>query len=180
MVPKPAIKGGFLTTVQKDHQSIEKKELPSWQFIVAALIILIAGWLWSQRLAEQALLKTERQLAANRIDFAPLIETKVASQNDPLPLVKLGRTLLSTNSPQLAIIPLQKATELSPRYRDAWYLLGYSYVQLANQAAHLKKKNEQQEALIKAKAALTEAQEIDASHQPTFDLLQELDQQLGT
>ena len=136
--------------------------------ITAACLLILAGWLWSGRLAQAAY---EEQLSAindSTTEQVELLKRRISEQTDPLTLVATGQSFLESKSPRFAAVVLEQAVKLQPEYRDAWYLLGYSYLELSNsniEPIHYR---------TKARNALETALAIDANYQPAKDLLAQL------
>lgn len=147
--------------------------MPSYRQIqfTAIVLILAAGFLWSQRLATQTLEASHLKINLETTDQLQLVQEKVATKNEPLQLLEFGRKLLASGNPRFAVVAFERATALQPKMRDAWYLLGYSYAQVA-------KKSENTtlavEAVRKAVKALETAQKLDPGHKLTNDLLKQL------
>lgn len=139
--------------------------------LTAIFLILLAGFLWSQRLGQQAYESSQHQRDNFLAEQLAVVEKKVSAYEDPIQLVTFGRKFLSAGNPHFAIVPLERATALQSDYRDAWYLLGYSYSQAANDTTDPIAK---QQALEKAAEALQAAKAIDPEHQLTNDLLRQL------
>lgn len=142
---------------------------------IALFLILVAGFLWSQNLSREHLNREVAALQSAETDHLDKIEERVAEMDDPIALVDMGRKFLSAGNPRFAVVPLQKATELKPGYRDGWYLLGYSYAEIANSyGTDARKLNDKQTAMNKAADALLQARKIDPGHKATNDLLAQL------
>jgi tetratricopeptide (TPR) repeat protein len=143
--------------------------------IGALILVLLAGFLWSQKLSRSYVQRTIDQLRQTENDQIGMVEERVAANNDAIELVNMGRKFLSAGNPRFAIVPLEKAVEIRSDYRDSWYLLGYSYIQAANELrTDVHKVVQRQELLQKAVVALQKAKSIDPSHEATNDLLAEL------
>lgn len=143
--------------------------------IVAIILTLAAGYLWASRLAADATRQELTKIDRSLTEQTAILEKRVGQKNNPFELVNMGRKLLKAGSPQFAIVPLLRATKLKSGYRDAWYLLGYSYLKLANQTTDPLRVKEKQEHLGKAEASLRRAFLIDPNHEPTKALLEQLD-----
>jgi hypothetical protein len=142
---------------------------------IALFLILTAGLLWSQKLSREHLNQNVAALQAAEIDQIDKVEQRIADINDPIALVDMGRKFLAAGNPRFAVVPLLKATELKPGYRDGWYLLGYSYLEISNMyGSDTRKSADKQVALNQAADALLQARKIDPAHQPTADLLAQL------
>lgn len=148
-------------------------QLRQLQF-AAVILLLLAGYLWSHKLSDQYLQRSIAEINQSLTDQRPKVVARIEEKNDPLELINIGRKFLSAGNPTFAIIPLEKATELSPDFRDGWYLLGYSYLQAANEIIEPKKVSDKEELKEKAVAALKAAQKIDPAHEPTEILLRQL------
>jgi len=142
--------------------------------VIGLVLILIAGHLWTQRLGDQSWRNHAALLKEAENDQLDILEANIENKNDPLALVGLGQKLLDNGDAESAIIPLERATQIKSNYRDAWYLLGYSYIK-----ADL---DTQSEVAVthpiayrqQAKKALEKAHTIDPGHEPTNHLLKEL------
>lgn len=142
---------------------------------VTLLLILAAGYLWTQKLGREHLNQQITQLQAAEVDHIDKIEERIALIDDPITLVDMGRKFLSAGNPRFAIVPLEKATQQKPGYRDSWYLLGYSYLEIANAYGNDSRKlADKQTATSKAIDALLQARKIDPIHAPTTELLAQL------
>lgn len=142
--------------------------------IIGLVLVLVAGQLWSQRLAEQNWRDHSYLLEEALNDQLDVVEAKIQTQDDPVALVRLGQKFLNGGDARSAVIPLERAARLKPNYRDAWYLLGYSYIKAdldaaANPAPAGRPAYRQQ-----AKKALEKARSLDPTHAPTNQLLKEL------
>ena len=139
-----------------------------WLQLTAAIMLILAGWLWSSKLA---ITTYEAQLASindTLDDQVALLEERVAERDDALELLATGKGFIEAKSPRFAIVTLEQATKADPQLRDGWYLLAYSYIELAN---------DHYEPFVsrsKAIAALKKTLEIDPSHQPAKELLAQL------
>lgn len=128
--------------------------------VIAIGLLLLAGFLWSQRLGSQALLKIQADIKDSSSEQLELVRTKVEAKTDPTEVFDFGRKLLDSGNPDFAVVALEKSTSLQPEYRDGWYLLGLSYAR--------------QGEIAKAKQALGKALAIDPDHQPSNELLKQL------
>lgn len=147
---------------------------PRYIQIAAIILALAAGFLWSRRLYADTYNQSISAIETSNTEQIEILKEKVAEKTDPFELVNFGRKLLDAGSPHSAVVALLKATELQPNFPDGWYLLGYSYVQIANTITDARRANEKQEYLNKATDALTEARRLNPTHQPTNDLLKQL------
>lgn len=137
--------------------------------LLAVLLLLVAGYLWSGKLGRQVLASSIAENANADPERITLLKERIAEKKDPIELVAMGRSFLSSGGANYAIVVLEQATVLSPNYRDAWYLLGYSYAQLMTQPG-----SDSSDLARKAKEALEKSRLIDPNHQPTSDLLKQL------
>lgn len=153
----------------RKHQGAELPLTPThWLQLTAAIMLIIAGWLWSSKLA---ITTYEAQVASindSLDDQVALLRKRIAAQNDALELITTGRGFLDAQSPRFAVITLERAVNIEPTLRDGWYLLAYSYVELANQ--HY----EPFVSRNKAVAALKKALEVDPGYTPAKELLAQL------
>lgn len=141
--------------------------------LTAIVLTLTAGFLWSQRLGEQAFQASRAALDDSTAirEQLEIIEQKTDTNANTLELVEFGRKFLAAGNPRFAIIPLERATQLKDNFRDAWYLLGYSYAQLSQETSGT---TEKRTVIMKALAALEQARQLDPLHQPTNDLISQL------
>jgi Flp pilus assembly protein TadD len=135
----------------------------------AVLLLLLAGYLWSARLSQEIFASGLEMRAQADSKSLTHFREQIEQKDDAITLVVMGKNFLSSDSTPYAIIALERATEVNPNYRDAWYLLGYAYVQSlalpeVDRMSHAEK----------AKIALETARTIDPTHQPTIDLLEQL------
>ncbi len=147
------------------------------QIQIAALsLTLLAGFLWSQRLTESIAAHEIRSIQSSDSQQIEELRLRIEDKTDGYELISMGRKLLSTGNSQFAIVPLEKGTELVPGYRDGWYLLGFAYVQASDDTDQVTAVSASQrvEYRAKAQAALERARAIDPTHQPTNDLLRQL------
>lgn len=142
--------------------------------ITALVLFLIAGVLWSQRLADQQFQASQAKIDQSVTDQIGLVQKKVNEKDDPVELFEFGRKFLETGNARYAIVALERAVKLKSDFRDAWYLLGYSYTKLATDLNRPTDATERQINLDKALAALNQAHAIDPNHHPTNDLIQQL------
>lgn len=143
--------------------------------IGALILVLLAGFLWSKKMSRTYVQRSIEQLREAENDQIDKVEERVAANNNALELVNMGRKFLTAGNPRFAIVPLEKAVDLRSDYRDGWYLLGYSYIQAANELrTDVRKVVQRQELLQKAVVALQKAKSIDPSHEATTNLLTEL------
>lgn len=140
--------------------------------IIAIILILVAGFLWSRKLANQTLEASRNRLLDSNAEQLAIISQKIEQKNDPLELTDFGRKFLLAGNAEAAILPLERATKLKPNYRDAWYLLGYAY---AKRAGATDNPAERAKALDKARMAVDEALAIDPVHRLSQELRAELE-----
>lgn len=140
--------------------------------IIAIILILVAGFLWSRKLATQTLEASRNRLLNSNAEQIAIIRQKIEQKTDPIELADFGRKFLLAGNAEAAILPLERATKLKPNYRDAWYLLGYAYAKLAGTTGDLAKRTE---ALDRARAAVDEALVIDPVHRLSQELRAELE-----
>lgn len=143
--------------------------------IIAIILILLAGFLWARRLSADTLERSISAINDSLAEQTAILETKVALKSDSVELIGLGRKLLESGSPAFAIIPLEKAVSLDPGVRDGWYLLGYAYIERANQLTAIDRGKERSELLAKARNTLKRAHTLDPNHGPTNELLGQLE-----
>lgn len=139
--------------------------------LVAIVLVLAAGFLWSQRLAGHELEASKLQITDSSAEQLLIVEQKVAEKDNPFELLDFGRKFLSAGNPRFALVPLRRATKLQPKLRDGWYLLGYSYAQLAKESDD---ESEAAKAVADAVEALETARALDPSHKLTNELLEQL------
>ena len=142
--------------------------------IASAILLLVAGQLWSQKLARQVLVEGIEQANDSTEEQEELFTDRIAKKTDPYELAATGKKLLYSNNARFAVIPLKQATSLAPNYRDAWFLLGYAELQVTNETVSAKKSNEKLVHRQRAITALRAAIKIDPNHQPSRDLLKQL------
>lgn len=146
--------------------------------LTALALTLLAGFLWSQKYAKQLYDQQVNLIQDSSQEQVEMLRSRIDAQTDPIRLLDMGQTFLSSHHPDFAIVALEKATELKPDLRDGWYLLGYSHIEASNQIspdttnAALTSRKAQH--LAKARAALLEAHQLDANHEPTNQLLNQL------
>jgi tetratricopeptide (TPR) repeat protein len=128
--------------------------------IITVVLVLLAGFLWSQRLGDQALLKIKADIKDSTTEQLELVRNKVETKTDPVEIFDFGRKFLDSENPDFAVVAFEKSTKLQPEFRDGWYLLGLSYAR--------------QGEIEKAKTALNKALAIDPAHQLSLDLLKQL------
>ncbi len=133
-------------------------------FIVGAIVISAIIFMGAHFLARGY----EGNLTSTSPAYAKLMENyelAISKKQDPNKLAQDGKNLLEGNQAQCAIINLKKATDLEPKYRDAWVWLGYAYL----------KNNQPQEAVN----SLKKAEELDPIHADTFKLLATAYEEIG-
>lgn len=128
--------------------------------IIAILLIVAAGFLWTQRWQQQIVRQAKLEIHDNSADQLAIVKEKVDEKTNVFELVDFGRSLLAAGNADFAVVALEKATTLKPGYRDAWYLLGVAYAKQGH--------------LPEAIDALNKAHQIDANHAPTNELLRQL------
>ncbi len=138
--------------------------------LISIVLILIAGYLWSHRLANEKFVEYRNNIRDGSSEQIQTLRQRVLAKNDPYELVNFGKNFLAAGNPEFAITALERATELAPKFRDGWYLLGYAELQMANETSG----KDHTEHLASAKAALRKAFAIDPRHEPTNDLLNQL------
>ena len=90
-------------------------------------------------------------------DLKKAYAEKIATETDVNKLTAQGATLVKGNQLENGMINLKRATELEPKYRDAWVWLGYAQI----------KNNDLPNAII----SLNKAAEIDPIYPDTFKYL---------
>lgn len=141
--------------------------------ILALILTLVAGYLWTKRLGNLVFARETVQIADRVNEQVEIIEERLEGEQRPTELLSFGKNLLESNNPRIALIPLKKVTRIAPDLRDGWYLLGYCYLQLA-QSDDIASDQDRQVLLNNGAAALQRAKKIDPAHQPTLDLLNQL------
>ncbi len=139
-----------------------------WLQLTATVLLILAGWLWSSKLAIVTYQAQVATINSSLDDQVALLTDRLATQTDTLRLMATGHRFLDAKSPRFAVVALSQAVKLDPANRDSWYLLAYSYVELAN---------EHYEPFVsrsKATAALKKALAIDANYEPAKELLEQL------
>lgn len=142
--------------------------------ILAIILLLVAGYLWSNRWSDQIVANNIAALHSPSTEQENQVKDRTEAQDDPYELVNFGRKLLTAGNPAFAIIPLEKAVKLDEKYRDGWYLLGYSYIQIANELPANRPAGQRQDYHEKAINALQKAKGLDPTHEPTLQLLKQL------
>jgi tetratricopeptide (TPR) repeat protein len=140
--------------------------------LTAIFLILLAGQLWTQRLGSTVFDQEKAKIHTDLEEQGQLLKNRLAEKSNPLELVSIGRKLLAAGNPEFAALALERATTVAPAYRDGWYLLGYSYLQLAS-SSHTPPED-QNSYLAQATKALQKAKAIDPGHKLTNDLLKQL------
>lgn len=142
--------------------------------LIAIVLLLVAGWLWSQRLAEDSYRRALIDIQNAESDQISTVQMLVDKRDDPFDLIDMGRQFLESGNGRYAVLPLEKAVELKPEFRDAWYWLGYAYLQAAQEIANPEAGALRTEYSDKGVAALKEAYRIDPGYEPTLELLRQL------
>ncbi len=142
--------------------------------VIGLFLVILAGYLWSHRLADQVYRQSLRRNDQFVNDQLEIVRGKVKTKDDPVELISFGRKFLDAGNAQFAVIPLERATRLAPKIRDGWYLLGYSYLRITTDDEGLLDPVAINQYRQRAELALQEAAKIDPAHKPTRQLLEQL------
>ncbi len=132
-------------------------------FIIAAIIISAVVFIATHFVLESILNRPLTSLGSQNLQKAYAQE--IAESTDVNKLTQDGAKLAKGNQVESALINLKRATELEPKYRDAWVWLGYSQL-----------KNYEPEEALKS---LQTAEKLDPINPTTYQYLVIAYQQTG-
>lgn len=127
--------------------------------------ILLAGVLFCAGLYQYSYIKATNGLDEEVQLANQYYRAAVGKATDPNLLVSSGSRQLKSGQIEFALICLKRATELEPKYRDAWVWLGAAQMQKGNLSGSVD--------------SLKKAAELDPVNLDTFQLLASAYKQLG-
>lgn len=133
--------------------------------IIMIAMILLGGFFGSRYIGSLALNTWTKGLSAQAAELKNEYAEDIKTETDINKLLERASRQINTNQSDWAIITLEHATQIEPKVRDAWVLLGLAYI----------KTSQAQQAI----SALKRAEEIDPTYAKTFEYLEMAYNELG-
>lgn len=106
--------------------------------ILIIIAVLTVGYFVTRALVNAVVGNENKKIESQIKDFENRYALQVNQETNAYTLVARGLRQTKNNNLNLALINLKKATELDPKYRDAWLYLGVAQLKDNNPALALK------------------------------------------